>query len=151
MTSDLPIATSITLCAFNKFYRYSSMLMVQSFCLQGLLALTRQWKNVLYMPVETTFKSKRKVQNLAVTFRIPNEDSVENFEVLIQDLVNICSNSAPKLTFTSNSHAGCNKWMPPGCELGSQFVWSGGKIGKMHTLQVYSMKNRTKGSKFFGT
>ncbi len=46
------------------------------------MALTRQWKNVLYMPVETTFKSKRKVQNLAVTFRIPKEDSVENFEVI---------------------------------------------------------------------
>ena len=52
--------------------------------LQGLLALTRQWKNVLYMPVETSFKSKKKVQPYTVTFAIPKEDSVENFQASLR-------------------------------------------------------------------
>ncbi len=53
---------------------------------KGLLALTRQWKNILYMPVlaDQSFKSKKKPQ-FTVTFAIPKEDSVDNFPMGIED------------------------------------------------------------------
>ena len=46
---------------------------------KGLLALTRQWKNVLYMPIiDTSFKRKR-VHPYTVTFAIPSDESIDNF------------------------------------------------------------------------
>ena len=47
---------------------------------KGLLALTRQWKNVLYMPIiDTSFKNRKRVHPYTVTFAIPNDDSMDNF------------------------------------------------------------------------
>ena len=49
---------------------------------RGLLALTRQWKTVLHMPVlaDSSFKNKKKVQPYTVTFAIPKDDSIDNFQ-----------------------------------------------------------------------
>ena len=49
--------------------------------LSGLLALTRQWKNVLYMPIlaDSGFKNKRKVP-YTVTFAIPKNESMDNYQ-----------------------------------------------------------------------
>ena len=35
---------------------------------QGILALLRQWKTILHMPVETSFKAKKKVQFVPFPF-----------------------------------------------------------------------------------
>lgn len=47
---------------------------------KGILALTRQWKNVLYMPYmsDIHFKSKKSVRPYNVTFSIPKPESSEN-------------------------------------------------------------------------
>ncbi|XP_074650444.1 bridge-like lipid transfer protein family member 1 [Tubulanus polymorphus] len=55
---------------------------------KGIMALTRQWKNVLYMPTQGNFKAKRGL-GYTVHFAIPDGDSGEeddnvsdNFEVI---------------------------------------------------------------------
>ena len=54
---------------------------------RGLLALTRQWKTVLHMPVlaDSSFKNKKKVQPYTVTFAIPKDDSIDNFQFAGED------------------------------------------------------------------
>ena len=51
---------------------------------KGLLALTRQWKNSLYMPTlaDNNFKNKKKAPQYTVTFKIPQEESIEDFKTL---------------------------------------------------------------------
>lgn len=51
---------------------------------KGLLALTRQWKNILYMPLlaDSNYKAKKKVTPYTVTFAIPKEDSIADFQVM---------------------------------------------------------------------
>ena len=51
---------------------------------KGLLALTRQWKNILYMPLlaDSNYKTKKKVTPYTVTFAIPKEDSVNDFQAM---------------------------------------------------------------------
>ena len=55
---------------------------------RGLLALTRQWKTVLHMPVlaDSSFKNKKKVQPYTVTFAIPKDDSMDNFQLTCEEV-----------------------------------------------------------------
>ncbi|XP_064637366.1 bridge-like lipid transfer protein family member 1 isoform X3 [Lineus longissimus] len=47
---------------------------------KGILALTRQWKNILYMPIlaEANFKSRRTLGPYTVTFAVPECGSVDD-------------------------------------------------------------------------
>ncbi|XP_050415172.1 bridge-like lipid transfer protein family member 1 [Patella vulgata] len=52
---------------------------------KGILALTRQWKNVLYMPYlsELNFKNKKNVRPYNVTFALPGDE--ESTDIYIDD------------------------------------------------------------------
>lgn len=51
---------------------------------RGLLALTRSWKHLLHMPIlaDSSFKNKKRVQPYTVTFAMPKEDSIDNFQFI---------------------------------------------------------------------
>ena len=45
---------------------------------KGILALLRQWKTILHMPVETSFKTKKKVQFVPFPFDDEEEGDAAN-------------------------------------------------------------------------
>ena len=57
--------------------------------------MTRQWKNILYMPIlaENNFKSKKKVTPYTVTFAIPQEESIDNFQTAMDDEQSLLDNN----------------------------------------------------------
>ena len=50
---------------------------------QGILALMRQWKTILHMPVEASFKKKKAT---FVTFQLPEEESEHGDEGKCRDI-----------------------------------------------------------------
>lgn len=61
---------------------------------QGVIVLSRQWKNILYTPLllEHNFKSKRHaVKPLNVTFAVPDPEEVNKSKITISRSRLFCS------------------------------------------------------------